>query len=130
MNHKTIKTEIKLNGIGIHSGKKVSILIKPSNKNKIIFYDYHDNSKSLEVSPNNCSNNHNRASYLKNRMLQIQTPEHFLAACAAFGLSSLDVIINSNELPIFDGSSSEFIKCFSENKIISLNSKKTLSMAV
>jgi len=123
MTHKTINENITLTGIGIHSGKPVTMHIHPSSKNKIIFYNSNDTSKHLTVSPKNCSATHNRATYLKNKNMTIQTPEHFLAACAAFNLSSLDIFIDSTELPIFDGSSSEFIKAFSKNKIINLKSK-------
>lgn len=121
MTHSTINKNITLTGIGIHSGKPVTMKIHPSSKNKIIFYNSNDTSKKLTVSPINCSTTHNRATYLKNENMTIQTPEHFLAACAAFNLSSLDIFIDSPELPIFDGSSSEFIKAFSKHKIINLD---------
>ncbi len=123
MTHKTINKEITLTGIGIHSGKPVTMNIKPSSKNQITFYDSKNYSNYLVVAPKNCSATHNRATYLKNNNMTIQTPEHFLAACAAFNLSSLDIFIDSAELPIFDGSSSEFINAFNKNKIINLETK-------
>lgn len=123
MTHNTLEKQISLSGIGIHSGKKVTMIINPSKKNKIIFYNLHKKEKKLIVCPKNCSAHHNRATYLESKDMQIQTPEHFLAACAAYNLSSLDIFIDSNELPIFDGSSAEFINAFKKNKIISLKSK-------
>lgn len=123
MKHKTIKNDITLEGIGIHSGKKVIMNIYSSKKNKIIFYDKNNKSNKIEVSALNCANFHNRATYLQNDLMTIQTPEHFLAACAAFGITSLDITIDSQELPIFDGSSLVFINTFLDNEIIELNSE-------
>jgi UDP-3-O-[3-hydroxymyristoyl] N-acetylglucosamine deacetylase len=125
MTHKTIKEKITFVGIGIHSGNPVTMTIHPSSKNQIIFYNLNNPSKKLVVAPKNCSAIHNRATYLKNNTMTIQTPEHFLAACAAFNISSLDIFIDSPELPIFDGSSSEFINAFSKNKIINLETKNS-----
>ena len=73
----TIKKEITITGIGIHSGKEVALKCFPSNKRGIIF-EYENNSESsLLVTAKNCHSEHNRATCLKNNSMSILTPEHF-----------------------------------------------------
>ena len=102
MKQKTIQSTFTLNGIGIHSGKQISLTFKPSQSGSIQFIDAKNN--SLTVSPKTSAKTHHRATQLESETLKILTPEHLLAACAALHITSLDIHISGNEVPIFDGS--------------------------
>ncbi len=121
MKHKTLRKEVILKDIGIHSGKTVSLHIKPSNKGNIIFIDKTNPNNSLIVCAKNTIKNNIRATTLKSESMEVNTPEHFLSACAALEISSLEVIIDSIELPIFDGSSKPFFDAFNTAGIKELN---------
>jgi len=42
----------------------------------------------------------------------VETPEHLLASCAAFGLSNLEIVLSASELPILDGSAAPYAEAF------------------
>ncbi len=120
MKHQTIKETCHISGTGIHSGQQITLDISPSTSGKITFYDPHNN--TLVVSPSTSAKTHTRATILKNKTMTVATPEHFLSACAALGITSLDININGTEIPICDGSSLQFFNILKESKVTPINS--------
>ena len=112
LNQKTIKNSIKFNGIGLHSGKKVEMNLIPSQPNTGIIFKRSDlkNNNLIYTSVFNVS----KASYctkLTNEYgVTVSTVEHLMAALCGLGIDNLLVELNSEELPIMDGSAKNFIE--------------------
>jgi len=106
----TILNEISCSGTGIHSGKKVSMKIKPAKANTgIVFTRIDIDSKpKIEAKLDNIFDTF-RSTKIKKNNYSIMTIEHFCAACFALSIDNLNIEIDSEELPILDGSSKLYI---------------------
>ena len=136
LNQKTIRDSIKFEGIGLHSGKKVKMILFPAPPNTGIVFRRSDlkNDNLIYPSVFNVSS----ASYctkLSNESgLSVSTVEHLMAALCGLGIDNLLIDLNSEELPIMDGSAKNFVECI-ENvgfkisdqpiRIIKINKKLT-----
>jgi UDP-3-O-[3-hydroxymyristoyl] N-acetylglucosamine deacetylase len=121
----TVQKEIHLSGIGIHSGKKVNLLLKPSFSGGIIFRRTDLGNLELDLDPEKIETK--RSTYLVSEKCKIQTLEHLLAALYMFGLDSLIIEIDGDEIPIMDGSAAPFAQAILEAGIMSLpESKKSI----
>ena len=107
-NQNTLLKTIEFEGIGLHSGEKVKIALKPAAvdtagikfkiKNNIISATW----KNAIVSQ--------LCTRIKLRDDDISTIEHLMAAISGLGITNLLIKINSNEVQILDGSSKEFVE--------------------
>jgi UDP-3-O-[3-hydroxymyristoyl] N-acetylglucosamine deacetylase len=117
---KTIKNDIQLEGIGLHSGKKVNLrLISAPSGTGLIFLP---NSQSLKkfripVSLEYVVDTSNAVT-LGDGVNIIQTVEHLLAALHTKGITDLYMEIDSLEIPIMDGSSRPFMEAITSDNII------------
>ena len=108
---KTIKKEVSLSGVGIHTGNTVNMTIKPAPVNHGFAFSRVD----LEGSPIIGAKaeyvvNTQRGTNLEKNGVQIQTSEHVLAAAVGLDLDNLLIEIDSSEPPIMDGSSKYFVE--------------------
>ena len=110
----TLKKEIIVKGIGIHSGEAVTMTILPASTSGIRF-EY--NNSQVMVNIQSIGLNNIRATSLTNHIETIHTPEHFLAACYALKLTNLVIILSKPELPILDGSAMQFIELIKPNMV-------------
>ncbi len=110
----TLKRDISFNGFGIHSGKKVELIVEPSHKPGIELY-YND--QVIKISVEAIGINHLRSTTLSNQNVTIQTPEHFLAACYSLELTNIKVTLTHYEFPILDGSALLYIEKLKDNRI-------------
>ena len=112
LNQKTIKHSVEFNGVGLHSGKKVLMTLSPAPPNTGIIFRRSDLNSNNLVYPN--VYNVSSASYctkLKNEFgTTVSTVEHLMAALYGLGIDNLVVDLNSEELPIMDGSAKNFVK--------------------
>ena len=106
----TIQTEIQCKGVGIHSGKTVSMKIMPAKVDSGISFIRTDlKSKPIvQATLNNVYSTY-RSTKIKNNNITILTIEHFLAACMALSINNLNIEIDAEELPILDGSANNFL---------------------
>ena len=111
-NQKTIRENIELNGIGLHSGVEVSLIIKPSKVNTGIRFkrvDLKENNiikadfKNV-VDPVLCTKLENTNGAC------ISTVEHLMAAFYGEGIDNALVEVDAPEIPIMDGSSVDFVE--------------------
>ena len=105
---RTIQKEIHLQGIGVHSGKNVDVILKPSTSGGIIFR--RQDLGSLEISLDPKKIEAKSSSILAAEDFKIQTLEHLLAVLYIFGIDSLIVELNGGEIPILDGSGAPFVQ--------------------
>ena len=114
LNQKTLKTEVKFEGVGLHTGKEVSIKVCPSEPNTGIVFKRIDLDKNNIVLPNifNVTNATLCTTISNEYGVSISTIEHLMAALYGLGVDNALIEINSQEVPIMDGSAKEFIAKF------------------
>lgn len=108
---KTIKNDVTLSGVGLHTGKKVEMTFKPAPINKGYVFTRIDleGAPIIEASAEYVVNTQ-RGTNLEKRGVFINTSEHVLAAVVALGIDNIIIEIDAAEPPIMDGSSKHFIE--------------------
>ena len=134
LNQKTVKKEVKISGIGLHTGKNVTINILPALPNSGIQFKRTDISHNNIVTPSVFNvTNANLCTTISNESgVKVSTIEHLMAALFGLGIDNALIEINNQEVPILDGSSKVFMDKIKEIglnksnvpiKIISVNKK-------
>ena len=112
LKQKTIKNNINLSGIGLHSGKKVNLKLVPQRPNTGIYFKRTDLTSNNIIYPSVF--NVSSASYctkISNEFgVSVSTIEHLMAALYGKGVDNLLIEIDSEEIPILDGSSKNFVE--------------------
>lgn len=108
---KTIKSEVTLSGVGLHTGNTVSMTFKPAPINHGFAFVRVDleGKPVIEASADYVVNTQ-RGTNLEKKGVQIQTSEHVLAAAVGLDIDNLIIEINASEPPIMDGSSKYFVE--------------------
>ena len=112
LNQRTIKETITINGIGLHTGQEVNIKIKPAEPNTGVIFKRTDLKKNNYIIPNifNVTNT-NFCTTISNEFgTKVSTIEHLMAALFGMGVDNVLVEIDSEEVPILDGSAKEFVE--------------------
>mgnify|MGYP001407626769 CR=1 FL=1 len=112
LNQKTIKSTISFNGIGLHSGKKVNMILSPASPNFGIVFKRSDLKKNNLVYPSvfNVSSASYCTKITNEYGVSVSTVEHLMAALCGLGIDNILIDLNSEELPIMDGSSKNFVE--------------------
>ena len=112
LNQKTLKKEVKFSGVGLHTGKEVSIRILPSKPNTGIQFKRIDLKKDNIILPNvfNVSNTNLCTTIVNDQGVNVSTIEHLMAALYGLGIDNALVETDSQELPILDGSAKIFVE--------------------
>ena len=110
IHRKTIQNSITLRGIGVHSGKMVTLRLHPAEANTgLIFYLYKGTQKiRIPVSLDHVVDTSNATTIGDGSSNRVQTIEHLLAAVHTLGITDCIFEIDSVEVPIMDGSSLPF----------------------
>lgn len=122
---RTIAKYVKLTGIGIHSGKKVTLGIYPAAANTGIVFKRTDieNAKEIKALAENVGPTRNNTT-LGDGHDAIHTVEHLLSAFYGFGIDNAYIEIDGPEVPIMDGSSGSFVFILKEVGVENLNQTK------
>ena len=116
---RTIGKEVSLTGVGLHTGKEVTITFKPAPENNgytFVRVDLEGN-PVIEADANYVVNTQ-RGTNLEKRGVKIQTSEHVLAALVGMEVDNCIIELNASEPPIMDGSSKFFVEAIEEAGII------------
>jgi len=111
LNQKTIAENIQFSGIGLHTGAKCNLSLKPTKSNSGIIFKRIDLEEKNIIFPDifNVSD----ASFcttLSNEFgVKVSTVEHLLAALFILGIDNVLIEVDNSEIPILDGSSKIFI---------------------
>lgn len=107
----TIKDEVTLSGVGLHTGNKVTLVFKPAPENHGYAFQRVDleGSPIIEASASYVTDTR-RGTTLDKRGVQINTCEHVLAALVGLEIDNCLIEIDSSEPPIMDGSSKFFVE--------------------
>ncbi len=117
LNQKTISKPIIFSGIGLHTGKHVDVKILPSEPNSGIVFKRVDLSSNNIIVPNvfNVSNTTLCTTISNEHNIKVSTIEHLMAAMYGLGIDNALIELNSEEVPILDGSAKRFVDLFNEN---------------
>ncbi len=112
----TISDKISITGIGVHTGKKVNMSILPSSPNSGIIFKRTDLKQNNIVIPNfeNVSEATLCTTISNQFGVKISTLEHLMGAFLGLGIDNAIVEIDTQELPILDGSAKDFVKIIKE----------------
>jgi UDP-3-O-[3-hydroxymyristoyl] N-acetylglucosamine deacetylase len=107
---RTLKNVIRATGVGLHTGKKIYLALRPAPANAgIIFRRVDlDDPVEIEAKPDNVGDTKLSTSLVKGDV-KISTVEHLLSALAGFGIDNAYVDLSSDEVPIMDGSAGPFV---------------------
>ena len=111
LSQKTIEKKIFISGYGIHTGYKVDLNILPSSPNSGIVFKRTDIKKNNIVIPNftNVSDATLCTTISNQYGVKVSTIEHLMAAFYGLGIDNAIVELNSQEVPILDGSAKQFV---------------------
>ncbi len=106
---KTIKSPVTISGIGLHTGKQVSLTYKPAPENHGYKFQRIDLKEKpvIDADIDNVVNTERGTNIAQNGIC-VNTVEHSLAALAGLGIDNVLIELNGPETPIMDGSSSAF----------------------
>ena len=106
----TIKSAIHAVGVGLHSGQRVEVTLRPGKPDTGIVFRRIDFAEPISIHTSAMSVTDTRlASTISSMGAKVQTVEHLMSACAGLSIDNLVVDINGEEVPILDGSSSSFV---------------------
>tara|TARA_B100000945_G_scaffold96026_1_gene75065 strand:+ start:2551 stop:3474 length:924 start_codon:yes stop_codon:yes gene_type:complete len=111
LSQKTITKKISISGFGIHTGSKVDLNILPSAPNSGIIFKRVDIKKNNIIIPNfsNVSDATLCTTISNQHGVKVSTIEHLMAALYGLGIDNAIVEVNSQEVPILDGSAKDFV---------------------
>lgn len=117
---KTLKSEITLNGVGLHTGKIVTMTLKPAEPNTGFIFVRKDleGTPSIEADANYVVFT-DRGTILEKNGIKIHTTEHILSALTGMDLDNAIIELDSAEPPIMDGSAKFFVEAIEKAGIIS-----------
>jgi UDP-3-O-[3-hydroxymyristoyl] N-acetylglucosamine deacetylase / 3-hydroxyacyl-[acyl-carrier-protein] dehydratase len=111
LQQQTLGGPVSYSGVGLHSGNRVNMTFLPAPPNSGIRFRRVDldDKPEIEARVENVSET-NRSTTLAKGNLKVHTVEHILSTFAGLGVDNVIVEIDSNEPPIADGSSREYVK--------------------
>jgi len=119
---RTINKPATISGIGLHSGARIKLRMRPATANTGIIFHRTDGEQTVDIKA--CSENivdTRMATVIGRQGMTISTIEHFMAAIAAFGIDNLHVDIDGPEVPVLDGSAAPFIREIQQAGVANLN---------
>jgi len=125
LNQRTIAKQVSITGIGIHSGKKVTMTLHPAEADFGIQFRRTDikGAEILKATAETVGTTENNTS-LGQGLNSVHTVEHLLSVLYGLGLNNVFVEIDGPEVPIMDGSGASFVFVMKETGIQTLNKSK------
>jgi UDP-3-O-[3-hydroxymyristoyl] N-acetylglucosamine deacetylase len=110
LKQRTIKKIVKTTGVGLHSGTKVELTLRPAAPNTGIVFRRVDLDPAIDLPAQATVVGDTRmASTLEHDGVKVSTVEHLMSACAGLGIDNLYIDVTAEEIPIMDGSASSFV---------------------
>lgn len=122
---RTLKNSITISGIGLHSGARINLRLRPAKANTGIIFHRSIDDRVVDIQATSANVVDTRmATVIGSNGVSVSTIEHFMAALAAFGIDNLHVDIDGPEIPVLDGSSAPFIREIQRIGVDTLNSSR------
>jgi UDP-3-O-[3-hydroxymyristoyl] N-acetylglucosamine deacetylase/3-hydroxyacyl-[acyl-carrier-protein] dehydratase len=111
LRQRTIKSEISVSGVGLHTGAKVTLTFKPAPENHGFKFKRVDlpGQPVIDADVDNVSDT-SRSTTLTQNGASVSTTEHVLAALVGCEVDNVMIELDALEVPILDGSAIEFVK--------------------
>jgi len=110
LKQRTLKTLTRAVGVGLHSGQRVEIVLRPAQPDTGIVFRRVDLPEPVDIVVSALAVTDTRmASTISKGNVRVLTVEHLMSACAGLGVDNLYVDINAEEVPILDGSAASFV---------------------
>ena len=123
MKQRTIKKSVEIVGVGLHKGIPIKMTLEPLEANSgIIFYRI-DEGVNIPLTTEYVVDT-KMATVIGKDGVVVSTIEHLLSAIYAYGIDNLKIVLDNDEIPILDGSSSGFCMLLDEVGIKELNATK------
>jgi UDP-3-O-[3-hydroxymyristoyl] N-acetylglucosamine deacetylase len=107
---RTLKTLTQAVGVGLHSGQRVELTLRPARPDTGIVVRRVDLPEPVDIRVSAEAVTDTRlASTISSGQAKVHTVEHLMSACAGLGIDNLVVDITAEEVPILDGSASSFV---------------------
>ncbi len=122
---RTLKTLTHAVGVGLHSGQRVELTLRPAAPDTGIVFRRVDLPEPVDIPVRAESVTDTRlASTISMGQAKVFTVEHLMSACAGLGIDNLYVDISAEEVPILDGSASSFVYLLQSAGIVEQNAPK------
>ncbi|MBY4595679.1 UDP-3-O-acyl-N-acetylglucosamine deacetylase [Ottowia caeni] len=110
LSQRTLKSLTRAVGVGLHSGERVELTLRPAPPDTGIVFRRIDLPEPVDIPVSAVSVTDTRlASTISSGQAKVRTVEHLMSACAGLGLDNLYIDITAEEVPILDGSASSFV---------------------
>ncbi len=110
LKQRTLKSLTRAVGVGLHSGQRVELTLRPAQPDTGIVFRRVDLPEPVDIAATATAVSDTRlASTLANGNAKVHTVEHLMSACAGLGVDNMYVDINAEEVPILDGSAASFV---------------------
>ena len=107
---RTLKSLTRAVGVGLHSGQRVELTLRPAQPDTGIVFRRIDLPEPVDIPVSTLAVTDTRmASTISSGNARVHTVEHLMSACAGLGVDNLYVDITAEEVPILDGSSASFV---------------------
>ena len=125
LKQRTLQSLTKAVGVGLHSGQRVELTLRPAQPDTGIVFRRVDLAQPVDIPISATAVTDTRlASTISNGGTKVFTVEHLMSACAGLGLDNLYIDITAEEVPILDGSASSFVFLLQSAGIVEQNAPK------
>ncbi len=108
---KTVADTASLTGVGVHSGKEVTMTIHPAPADHGIVFSRGDMGGEITIPARvDYISNTSMSTTLKNQGVSVGTVEHLLSALVGVGVDNALIVLTGGEVPIMDGSAYSFVE--------------------
>ena len=121
----TLNNTIKFDGIGLHTGVKTQITLKPAPINSGIFFNRIDKSVIIPAKWDRVISTKFSTNIASNET-EVKTVEHLLSALSGLHINNCEILIDNIEVPILDGSSSVFVDKIMKNGLTEQDSEQKI----
>ncbi|MCQ1057195.1 UDP-3-O-acyl-N-acetylglucosamine deacetylase [Photobacterium sp. DNB23_23_1] len=123
---RTLKSIVQTTGVGLHSGRKVTLILRPAAANTGVIYRRTDLNPPVDFPADADSVRDTMlcTALVNEQGVRISTVEHLNAALAGMGIDNVIIEVDAPEIPIMDGSASPFIYLLQSAGIDTLNTPK------
>lgn len=125
LKQRTVKQLVKTIGVGLHSGTRVVLTLRPAAPDTGIVFRRVDLDPIIDLPASALGVGDTRmASTLEKDGVRVSTVEHLMSACAGMGIDNLYVDVTAEEIPIMDGSASSFVFLLQQAGMLEQNAAK------
>jgi UDP-3-O-[3-hydroxymyristoyl] N-acetylglucosamine deacetylase len=122
---RTLKTMVQATGVGLHTGEKVYLTLRPASANSGIVFRRVDLVPPVDIPAEAHAVHDTRLSTcLEANGARVATVEHLMSALAGLGIDNVIVELSSSELPIMDGSAGTFVFLLQSAGVVELAAAK------